>query len=52
MRFRRALDQHVIDQLQATVATQQEQIDQLTRTVASLRLIAKALLAHATSKPK
>ncbi len=51
MRFRRALDQHVIDQLQATVATQQEQIDQLTRTVAALRLIAKALLVRSKSTP-
>ena len=34
----------IIDELRATIAAQQGQIDQLTRSVAACRLIVRALL--------
>lgn len=43
---RRALDAHIIEQLRATVADQQDTIDELTRTVAAWRLIARALVGR------
>ena len=46
MRVRRTLEEHeaLIDDLRIKLATQQDQIDQLTRTVAVLRLVAKSVL--------
>jgi uncharacterized coiled-coil protein SlyX len=43
---RRTIEEHqaIIDELRLIVAKQQEQIDQLTRTVAAFRLIAKSVL--------
>jgi uncharacterized coiled-coil protein SlyX len=34
----------IIDELRATIAAQETQIDQLTRSVAACRLIAKSML--------
>ena len=42
---RTAHDQvEIIDELRATIAAQKAEIDQLTRTVAVLRLVAKSIL--------
>ena len=46
MGLRRTVDEKaaLIDDLRIKLATQQDQIDQLTRTVAVLRLVAKSVL--------